>query len=151
MKLFYDNLLAYMPEAIMGEKGAEPNRQLHALREVMKMLTLYQNTGADGCLYTAVYNLSVFAGKSVKDLLLSLSEVEVPSGTVDSLVDQVATAVFNLSLKVDVEGKFPEFDYKYYASILLTIAHTLYQIQNGFVKIEEPKPVEPETEDTEST
>ena len=139
MKLFYDNLLAYMPEIVLNETGGVPNRQLHALREVMKMLSLYQNTGDGSCLYTAVYHLSVFANTSVKALLLSLTDVEVPSGTVDSLLNQVATAIFELSLQLDVEGKFPEFDYKSNAAILLTIAHTLYQIQNGFVKIEEPQ------------
>ena len=135
MKIFYDNLLAYMPHDVA------PSRELYALREVMSMLALFQNTQDVDLLYKAVYHLSVFAGMSIDGLILSLSDVQVPSGTIDSLLDQVAVAVFEIARKVNIEEKFLDFDYKHYAAILLTIAHTLYQIQNGFVKVDEPKPV----------
>lgn len=135
MKIFYDNLLAYMPHDVA------PSRELHALREVMNMLALFQNTQDVRFLYKAVYHLSVFAGESVDSLMLSLSDVQVPSGTIDSLLDQVAVAIFGIARKATIEEKFLDFDYKYYVAILLTIAHTLYQIQNGFVRVDEPKPV----------
>lgn len=135
MKIFYDNLLSYMPHDVA------PSRELYALREVMSMLAFFQNTQDVGFLYKAVYHLSVFAGMSIDNLMLSLSDVQVPSGTIDSLLDQVAVAIFGIARKAIIEEKFLDFDYKYYVAILLTIAHTLYQIQNGFVRIDEPKPV----------
>ena len=123
MKLYYDNLISYMPESVIVDGKAIPDSKLKAARTAMIMLAEFQNTHNVTALYESVRQICAYAGVDIVDLIMSLKDVNVEVGSVDDLLDIAAKNLF----KTVSEPK--DFDYMYYAAILLSVAHTVAEVQ----------------------
>ena len=152
MKLFYDNLIAYMPTAI-AEEGKEPvpDKRLSAAREAMILLAEFQNTHNIYALYRSVACIAVYANVDIVDLILSLGDVEVEESKIDDALDIAAKNLFKTA---GFAGKEEAFDYKYYAAILLSVAHALLESQRKYMEemaAAQKQQAEEESADTEKT
>lgn len=123
MKLYYDNLISYMPEAVIVDDKAIPDSKLKAARTAMMMLAEFQNSHNVAALYESVHQICVYAGVDIVDLIMSLKDVNVEMGSAEDLLDIAAKNLF----KTVSEPK--EFDYKYFAAILLSVAHAVSEAQ----------------------
>ena len=123
MKLYYDNLISYMPEAVIVDGNAIPDSKLKAARTAMMLLAEFQNTRNVNALYESVRQICVYAGVDIVDLIMSLKGVDVETGSVDDLLDIAAKNLF----KTVSDPK--DFDYMYYAAILLSVAHVVAEVQ----------------------
>lgn len=130
MKLFYDNLISFMPNSVMVDGKAIPDRKLDAARKAMIMLADFQTTRNVSSLYESVHQISIYADIDIVDLILSLTDIEVDVGKLDDLLDIAAKNLF----KTVTDAK--SFDYKYYSAILLSVAHTVWTIQQQAVQLE---------------
>ena len=130
MKLYYDNLISFMPDSIIGEDGAVVDEKLKAARSAMIMLADFQNTHNVSSLYKSVAEIAVYAGVDIVDLMLSLSDVRIEDGEVEDLLDIAAK---NLFKTVTITGKDDQFDYRYYSAILLTVAHRVLDMQRKYM------------------
>ena len=69
----------------------------------------------------------IYVGIDIVDLMLSLKDVHVEEGTVDDLLDIAAKNLF----KTVTDSE--DFDYKYYAAILLSVAHSVLEAQRVYL------------------
>lgn len=127
MKLYYDNLFSFMPNAKIVDGKPVVDKKLDAARKAMIMLAQFQTTENVNPLYEAVNQISIYAGVTLTDLILSLKDIEVPQATIDNLLDTEATKLFIWATTYDENADVnPDFDYKYFAAVLLSIAHLGY-------------------------
>ena len=123
MKLYYDNLISYMPEVVIVDDKAIPDSKLKAARTAMMMLAEFQNSRNVSALYESVHQICIYAGVDIVDLIMSLKDINVETGAVDDLLDIAAKNLF----KTVSDPK--DFDYRYYAAILLSVAHVVAEVQ----------------------
>lgn len=126
MKLYYDNLVPFMPDSIVVNEERVPNVKLAAARKAMIMLSTFQRNHNVDALYESVYQISVYEGIDIVDLILSLGDINVGSGTIDELLDIAAKNLFKV---ISPNFEPDSFDYKSYSATLLSIAHTVFTIQ----------------------
>ena len=127
MKLYYDNLIAYMPSSVIVDGKPIPDSKLDAARKAMMLLAEFQVTQNVRALYESVYQVSIYADINIVDLILSLSDIEIEAGRLDDLLDIAAKNLFK-TVTPNFDPK--TFDYKYYSAILLSVAHTVWVVQN---------------------
>lgn len=128
MKLYYDNLLAYMPDSIIVDGKAIPDSKLTATRKAMMCLSDFQNSHDITYLYESIRQISIYSDVNIVDLMLSLKDIEIDTNQrLDDLLDIAAKNLFQtISPNYDVES----FDYKYYSAILMYVAHETLLIRN---------------------
>jgi hypothetical protein len=116
-----------MPDSILenGELVTDP--KLSAARKAMMLLANFQNTHNVNSLYESVNQIAIYVGVDIVDLMLSLKDVHVEEGTVDDLLDIAAKNLF----KTVTDSE--DFDYKYYAAILLSVAHSVLEAQRVYL------------------
>ena len=152
MKLYYDNLIAYMPAATFEEgKEPVPDRKLSAARDAMIMLADFQNTHNIFSLYKSVASIAVYADIDIVDLILSLGDIEIEENNIDDALDIAAKNLFKTVSSNEPKG---QFDYKYYAAILLSVAHALLESQRKYMEemaAAQKQQAEEESADTEKT
>ena len=73
MKLFYDNLISFMPESIINNGESVPDKHLVAARTAMIYLADFQNTHNVNSLYKSVDQIAIYADVDIVDLMLSLN------------------------------------------------------------------------------
>ena len=133
MKLYYDNLISYMPDSVIVDGKAIPDSKLGSARKAMIMLAEFQNTHNVTALYEAVHQISVYVDVDIVDLMMSLGDINIESGTVEDLLDIAAKNLF----KTVSDPK--SFDYKYFTAILLSVAHTVSNLQKQYAMEEYKK------------
>ena len=128
MKLYYDNLLAYMPDSIIVDGKAIPDSKLSATRKAMMCLSDFQNSHDISYLYESIRQVSIYSEVNIVDLMLSLKDVEIDTNQkLDDLLDIAAKNLFQtITPNYDAES----FDYKYYSAILMYVAHETLVIRN---------------------
>ena len=122
MKLYYDMLVPYMPDAVMGEDGKlVPNEQRAAGRNAMIELSKFQQTGDLNCLYHSIIYACTYAGVDLVDTIINLpEELNVPDGvTLTSVIDESAKNLFK-SIKPSYQ-----FDINSFVVNILTVAHII--------------------------
>ena len=129
MKLFYDNLVPFMPNSIVVNEQRVPDVKLEAARKAMIMLSEFQRFRDATALYEAVYQISIYADVSIVDLIFAAHEEEIKEGTVDGLLDIAAKNLFK-TISPDYEPG--SFDPNYFTAILLSIAHTVLVIKEQY-------------------
>lgn len=146
MKLFYDNLISYMPDSIIDNGEVVPNPKLAAARQAMKLLANFQNTHNVNSLYESVHQIAIYADIDIVDLMLSLKDVQVENAPIDDLLDIAAKNLFKTITNSE------DFDYKYYSAILLSVAHSVLEAQRQYlIAIANSEPAEKSEESTENT
>lgn len=129
MKLYYDNLFSYMPNAELVDDKPVINIKLDSARKAMIMLAQFQTTQNVAALYEAVNQICTYADISISELIFSLGHIDVATDTVENLLDIEAKKLFTWATTYDSKAETnPEFDYKYFAATLLSIAHTAYAL-----------------------
>ena len=131
MKLFYDNLISFMPESIINNGESVPDKHLVAARTAMIYLADFQNTHNVNSLYKSVDQIAIYADVDIVDLMLSLKDIQVEEGKIDDLLDIAAK---NLFKTISQYGKEDHFDYRYYAAILLSVAHAVMDAQRKYIQ-----------------
>ena len=131
MKLFYDNLISFMPESIINNGESVPDKHLVAARTAMIYLADFQNTHNVNSLYKSVDQIAIYADVDIVDLMLSLKDIQVEEGKIDDLLDIAAK---NLFKTISQYGKEDQFDYRYYAAILLSVAHAVMDAQRKYLQ-----------------
>ena len=126
MKLFYDNLYPFMPNSKIIDDTPVIDPKLDALRRAMVMLAEFQNTHNLVALYESVHQISIFADIDITKLILSLETVKEIEGKAGELLDVAAKQLFLTSAP---NYDYTTFDYKKYAVILLSVAHSLLEAQ----------------------
>ncbi len=127
MKLYYDNLISYMPDSIMDNGELVPDPKLTAARQAMMLLANFQNTHNINSLYESVHQIAIYADIDIVDLMLSLKDVHVEDAPIDDLLDIAAKNLFKTITNSE------DFDYKYYSAILLSVAHTAQETQRQYL------------------
>lgn len=147
MKLFYDNLIPFMPDAKIVDGNRVPDTKLQIVRQTVIYLADFQNDHNLISLYEAVNQFSLYAEMSVLDLILSLGDIEIPTMTIDESLDYVVTSLIK-SYSPD-----NEVDVKKCSAILLSIAHMILQINRQAAREEAnaPKEVEKDQKTEEIT
>ena len=119
MKLYYDMLIPYMPDAVQDENGElVQNDQKIAGRRAMSELANFQNNGNVISLYQSVIYACTYAGVDLVDTILSIPEdIDFEPGvTVIATIDDAAKLLFK-SIK---PGE--SFDiHRYVANILMAV------------------------------
>ena len=131
MKLFYDNLISFMPDSIINNGESVPDKRLVAARNAMVYLADFQNTHNVNSLYKSVDQIAIYAEVDIVDLMLSLKDIQVEEGKIDDLLDIAAKNLFKTISQYD---KPEEFDYRYYAAILLSVAHAVMDAQRKYIQ-----------------
>ena len=131
MKLFYDNLISFMPESIINNGESVPDKHLVAARTAMIYLADFQNTHNVNSLYKSVDQIAIYADVDIVDLMLSLKDIQVEEGKIDDLLDIAAK---NLFKTISQYGKEDQFDCRYYAAILLSVAHAVMDAQRKYIQ-----------------
>jgi len=139
MKLYYDNLISYMPGSVIVDGKPIPDSKLEAARKAMMLLAEFQATQNVRALYESVYQVSLYADVNIVDLILSLSSVEVEAGRLDELLDIAAKNLFK-TISPNYDPK--SFDYKYFSAIVLSVAHTVWVVQTKQLQEQNLRPVE---------
>lgn len=129
MKLFYDNLVPFMPNSIVVDEQRVPNTKLEAARKAMIMLSDFQRLHNITSLYEAIHQISIYADIDIVDLILSSLDEDIKEGTVDDLLDIAAKNLFKTIASDYEKGSF---DYKYFTAILLSVAHTVLVLQEQY-------------------
>lgn len=147
MKLYYDMLVPYMPDAIRNESGELiPDAKRAAGRNAMIELSKYQMTGDIDCLYQSVIYACIYTGDDLVDIILGIpEEITIQDGvTVSQLIDDSAKMLFS-SIK-------PMHDLDIYTFVcnILNAAHTLSEAIVGKATQDASQTTE-STEDSESS
>lgn len=124
MKLYYDMLVPYMPDAVLGDNGELiPNDQKAAGRNAMIELSKFQQSGGLNCLYHSVIYACTYAGVDLVDTIINLpEELNVPDGvTLTSVIDESAKNLFK-SIKPSYQ-----FDINSFVVNILTVAHIILE------------------------
>lgn len=122
MKLYYDMLVPYMPDAIRTDAGefvGDPQKA--AGRQAMIKLAEFQQTGELSCLYHAVIDACTYANVDLVDTILNIPEdLCIPDGiTLNQILDDAAKTLF-MSIKPD-----SEFDINLFVCNVLNAAHAI--------------------------
>ena len=122
MKLYYDMLVPYMPDAIRTDAGefvGDPQKA--AGRQAMIKLAEFQQTGELSCLYHAVIDACTYANVDLVDTILNIPEdLCIPDGiTLNQILDDAAKNLF-MSIKPD-----NEFDINLFVCNVLNAAHAI--------------------------
>jgi hypothetical protein len=135
-----------MPDSIVENGEVIQDKQLVAARTAMILLADFQNTRNVTSLYKSVDQIAVYAGVDIVDLMLSLKDIQVESGQIDDLLDIAAKNLFK------TVSNREEFDYQYYAAILLSVAHAVSEDQRQYLKeIAQHTMLAADTPESEST
>ena len=96
MKLYYDMLVPYMPDAIKDEKGElVPNKVKTAGRLAMMELANFQNSGNTLSLYQAVLYGCIYAEVDLVDTIMNISNIECPFDVgATKLIDLAVRSLF---------------------------------------------------------
>ena len=129
MKLFYDNLVPFMPNSSIVDEQRVPDVRLNAARSAMIMLSEFQRLHNLNALYEAVHQISIYANVDIVDLILSSLDEDIKGGTIDELLDIAAKNLFQ-TISPDFEQE--SFDYKYFTAIILSVAHTVIVMNDSF-------------------
>ena len=122
MKLYYDMLVPYMPDAIQNEEGQMVKDDIKAAgRSAMIELANFQQTGEITSLYHAVINACIYAQVDLVDTILNIpDDITIADGTtLSNLIDDAAKNLF-ASIK---PGN--EFDINMFVCNLLNAAHAI--------------------------
>ena len=131
MKLYYDNLVAYMPDSVIVDDKPVKDKKLTAARNAMMCLSDFQNSGNISNLYESIRQISIYSEISIPDLLFSLKDIQISETTeLDDLLDIAAKNLFQTSTP-NYDPK--SFDYKYYSAILMYVAHASLLIQHKLI------------------
>ena len=141
MKLYYDMLVPYMPDAIRNESGELiPDTKRAAGRNAMIELSKYQMTGDIDCLYQSIIYACIYTGDDLVDIILGIpEEIVIQDGvSVSQLIDDSAKMLFS-SIK-------PMHDLDIYTFVcnILNAAHALSEVIAG-------KAMQDASQTTEST
>lgn len=123
MKLYYDMLVPYMPDAIKNDQGElVHDNQRAAGRSAMIELSKYQKTNDPMCLYQAVIYACTYAGKDLVDTILNIpEEIEFEDGTkVDDIIDNCVKDLFRSIRDHD-------FNVDLFVATMLTVAHAVLE------------------------
>lgn len=123
MKLYYDNLISYMPDSVIVDGKAIKDSKLTAARAAMICLADFQTTHNVAALYEAVQQISIYSDIDIVDLIMSLGDIDIDVAKMDDLLDVAAKNLF----KTVSDPK--SFDYKYFTAILLSVAHVVAEVQ----------------------
>lgn len=129
MKLFYDNLVPFMPNSTVVDEQRVPNAKLEAARKAMIMLADFQRFHNINSLYEAILQISVYVDIDIVDLILSSLDEEIKEGTIDEHLDIAAKNLFK-TIASDYEPG--SFDYKYFTAVLLSVAHTVLVVREQY-------------------
>ena len=129
MKLFYDNLIPFMPDSIVVNEQRVPDAKLSASRKAMIMLAEFQRFHNPASLYEAIHQISIYADINIVDLIFAALDENLTEGTIDDLLDIAAKNLFKTIAPDYEQGSF---DYKYFTAILLSIAHSVFVIQEQY-------------------
>lgn len=127
MKLYYDMLVPYMPDAIKNDQGElVHNDQRAAGRSAMIALAKYQKTRDPMCLYQSVIYACAYAGKDLVDTILNIpEEIDFEDGTkVDEVIDDCAKDLFR-------SIRDHEFNVDLFVATMLTAAHAILEIMEN--------------------
>ena len=145
MKLYYDMLIAYMPDAtIDGEGKYVTDTVKSAGRKAMMELSNFQNSGNIMALYQSVIFACTYAGVDLVDTIYELSKPNAsisidPNTSVEHLLNSAAMELFE-SIKPDIT-----FDYLGYVAEVLTAIHILL-VSNATAPDAEETLIEPQIE-----
>ena len=139
MKLYYDTLVPYMPDATKNDAGEMvPNEVLAAGRSAMIELSEFQLTGNVMALYQSVIYACKYAGADLIDSILNIpDDLDVRSEvTIGKLIDDAAIMLFK---SINTEKYL--FDLNAFLVNILTAEHYV------FIEIQKSKqtPAEPES------
>jgi hypothetical protein len=128
MKLYYDNLVAYMPDSVVVDGKPIPDSKLTAARRAMMSLSDFQNSNNIADLYESIRQISIYSEISIPDLLFSLKDIEIDeTQNLDSLLDIAAKNLFQTATP-NYDPK--SFDFRYYTALLMYVAHAALIIKN---------------------
>ena len=145
MKLYYDMLIAYMPDATIDGEGKYVTDTVKAAgRKAMMELSNFQNSGNIMALYQSVIFACTYAGVDLVDTIYELSKPNAPvsidpNTSVEHLLNSAAMELFE-SIKPDIT-----FDYLGYVAEVLTAIHILL-VSNATAPDTEETPAEPQIE-----
>ena len=145
MKLYYDMLIAYMPDAtIDGEGKYVTDTVKSAGRKAMMELSNFQNSGNIMALYQSVIFACTYAGVDLVDTIYELSKPNAPisidpNTSVEYLLNSAAMQLFE-SIKPDVT-----FDHLNFVAEVLTAIHIML-VSNATTPDAEETPAEPQIE-----
>ena len=147
MKLYYDNLVPFMPDCIVEGEVKIPNKQLAAARQAMIMLSNFQKTHNVNALYESVFQVSIYANVDIVDLILSSCDVNVTAGEIDDLLDISAKNLFKI---ISPNFESGSFDYKSYAATLLYVAHIVLDMQTMYIQEAEAARLEEQSKEEQN-
>jgi len=134
MKLYYDNLVAYMPDSVIVDGKPIKDTKLESARKAMMRLSEFQNTHNINALYEAIHQISVYSEINIVDLMLTLKDVDIDE--TQNLEDLLDIAAKNLFQTVTPNYDPKTFDYKYFSAILMYVAHEALIIRNQMLEEE---------------
>ena len=130
MKLYYDTLVAYMPDSTTNDKGeVVPDNKLAARRKAMIELASFQNTNNPIPLYQSIIDVCTYCDVDLVDTLFSIpADIEFEEGTsIGQLLDEAAEMLFR-SIKANSNE---EFDIYQYVARISAIIHVVINTQNS--------------------
>lgn len=144
MKLYYDNLVAYMPDSVLVDDKPVSDKKLTAARKAMVHLSDFQNGHNISDLYESIRYVSIYSEVNIQDLLFSLKDIQIGETTeLDNLLDIAAKNLFQTATP-NYDPK--SFDYKYYTAILMYVAHETLVLRNQMLLVEMQKHTEAENQ-----
>lgn len=144
MKLYYDNLVAYMPDSVLVDDKPVSDKKLTAARKAMVHLSDFQNGHNISDLYESIRYVSIYSEVNIQDLLFSLKDIQIGETTeLDNLLDIAAKNLFQTATP-NYDPK--SFDYKYYTAILMYVAHEILVLRNQMLVAEMQKHTETENQ-----
>lgn len=144
MKLYYDNLVAYMPDSVLVDDKPVSDKKLTAARKAMVHLSDFQNGHNISDLYESIRYVSIYSEVNIQDLLFSLKDIQIGETTeLDDLLDVAAKNLFQTATP-NYDPK--SFDYKYYTAILMYVAHETLVLRNQMLLAEMQKHTETENQ-----
>ena len=153
MKLYYDTLIAFMPDSVRTEDGRLiQDPQKLAGRKALIELAKYQNEGNIMSLYQSVLEACIYAGVDLVDTILQLSAYSDKVEYHDMpqiLIDHCAKMLFQ-SIKPDYD-----FNIELFLSNILTAAHDIMnnqiQLSNKSETAEVPSEDDPSIDSSEDS
>jgi len=131
MKLYYDNLVAYMPDSVIVDGKPIKDTKLEAARRAMMHLSDFQNGHDIRDLYESIKYVCVYSDVNIVDLMLTLKDINIDEQ--QSLEDLLDIAAKNLFQTVSPNYDPKTFDYRYYTAILMYVAHEALVIKNRMI------------------
>lgn len=146
MKLYYDMLVPYMPDAVTNEAGEMVTDERRAAgRKAMMELANFQTSGNALQLYQAAIFACTYAEQDLVQTILNItaedSAIVISENTpIGDMIDTAAKELFK-SIKPDME-----FNCDVFVANVLTAAHTIMRMPAPNAQAPEPdsEPAEPE-------